>query len=466
MSDLRNEPKVSLAHGEGCPCCTGQAALMVDFRSGKVGTGSDVKAGQDKLESEAQQNPLFVDWMREKIFGGKAVEYDRAAADPKTQLEKKFEVEVKDENGKFSYSFRADGVSHELFKTEASENGLKEAGDRLKSLANEKMSQLTQEYKVTFAREGEEVTKAKKDDGKCGFVEAEMLYAKTPTLRQLYAIEEGVRQSQPSQLVSNSDQGIKIYFVDGRPYPQVYGGRWPLGIQINKDKDDKRAFYVTSDGAKMPMTDKDVAEGGDKTRNLKWIVAHELTHNGQANLWDSRLIPEDIINKLGWTVDNIEKDGKVVLQLHFSIAGKSGDHYTQYKENCNGPSAWYRTTSDGTPLNGQGQKAENVSGLRHYSNDEVGADALVKPNTYYFMNPREMLSEGLTSFRYDQNYRQKLLSQSPRLYQAAKEFDNQELAKFYGADSTGLPKVLRLPSGKIVARNAQSEAEVLNFERR
>lgn len=427
------------AHGSACSCCAGDRSYPLADGSAQSSERNDGSEAAQRLRSEWIEKPSA-----------------SPAFDSKTGLD------LASRNGKFVYTYRADGVEHKVAEVEATAAGRQLAEKQIRDLSEQKMADLQKLYKVSFAVEGEPVRRSYTLSAECQTTKGAMVHATTPNLRQLHAIELALKQSQPSQLADGTDKGIKFYFADSRIMPQVYGGRWPLGVHIHADKDGQRAMIITPDGAKTAATDKDAKPG---ERNLKWIVSHELTHNSQDNMWEDAIIPESTVKDLGWSMETIEKDGKVVHQYQFSLHGKYGEFYRNFSKDCASPSAWYRTNENLEPLDKEGGiAAKDLHNAETFTNEEVMERAKTRPMTYYFGNPREMHSEGLTAFRYNTETRRNLLNSSPDLYKNVSKYDHEEIAKFYGVDKHGRSNFLRLPSGEVKRRSPLTELMIKHFE--
>lgn len=457
MPDLSFEN--STRHQSACPCCSGS-----DTRN-FVGKDEDDKIQKQAKDSEQNayndRSTIARDNLLNEWFTSFEVT-DKAAEKRKT-FQDRYDVKIDEKDGKYIYSYRADGKTHELLQSEANEKGLTQAAEKLDLLTKEKISTLEKDFKVTFAEKGEPVARSYRLDADCKRIDGEIVYATTPSLRLLHATELALQQSQPSQLTFDGKDGLKISIADGRPVPQIYGGRWPLGYQKPGYDGKKPSVIVTLDGSKLPATEKDTSPDG---RNLKWVMSHEFTHNSQNNNWEDGLIPKDVLSKLGWSADHIMKDGKAIHQWQFAVHGKKGEFYGHLRADCKSPSVWFLSKEDTTPIDKNGNEVKSLSEAPHFSNEEMMQRTKVKPNTYYFMNPREMHSEGLTGFKFSKESRAQLLKDSPQLYDTAKEYDQQELNHFYGKDRQGNPKMLRMPDGKIVPRSNMAERAIKYFEGR
>lgn len=460
MSERDFEPTNS-AHPSMCPCCSGQLSSRFYADSDRAkDPGGDTKESTRK--NDIAQNAGDQDAVRQNLVNDFLASNDNAANRSRENFADRNDITVEESNGKYKYSYQADGKRHELIETDASPNGLATAQKQLDSLSKEKIESLESRFKVKFTAAGQPTGEEQRFNDDCSPATGKMLYSKTPSLRQLHAIDLALQNSQPSQLMKNSNEGVNITFVDGRPMAQVYGGRWPLGYHRGAEDGKRAELVITQDGAKLAATDKDAEPNA---RNLKWTVSHEIIHNSQQNAWGKRFVlPKPVLEQLGWTAQHIEKDGKVLLQWEYALHGKNGEFFSHMRSDCKSPSVWYLAKEDTTPLNADGQVVEKIHQAKTFTNEEVMDRANVRPNTYYFGNALEMHAEGLTGFRYSRDSRLKLLKESPQLYDTVKKYDQEELGRVYGNDSAGKANMVRMPNGEIVTRSNMAERAIRHFE--
>ncbi|MFA6211540.1 MAG: hypothetical protein WCT03_13260 [Candidatus Obscuribacterales bacterium] len=380
--------------------------------------------------------------------------------------QERFGLKVRTLNGTSQAFYRAGGKDNIVISRDASSTG--EATEQpkvdVRELLQAEIRQVEDTYKVRFAQPGELVEKQITVGSDCKTILGEPIFAKQPTFSDVFAMRTALEHSSPSQLTSDGKSGIKAYFLDKNLYSaSVYGDKPALAAYISEDKNKQIAMYITPEGQKLPPTTLDALDSPDRT--LDFTIEHELTHNSQRNQWPNYpFLPDKLPEAMGWKAFNrIENGAKVVFEA-YSLKGKSGESFTNSPISCGENTAW---------LGRKGQKyitadeagTENRGEAKHFSNDEVAANAVVKPATYYFPNPREMFSEGLTSFRHSAESRRRLLDASPKLYEVVENYDNAEIDKFYGGSESGERKFVRSLSGAVVPRNSPAGAEVDAFEK-
>ena len=333
----------------------------------------------------------------------------------------------------------------------------------LEKIVNDRIKAIESEYKVKFATPGETVEKERlQNPTTCRPERGEMIHAKLPTLPGLYGIAEGLKHSSPSQFAADGVTGAKIYILDRKYMPNIYGNKEVLGV-YKQDKDRRPALYMTPAGMALPPTEADRLAVG-APRNLAWGITHELTHNSQKNNWPDYPTPETTA-KFGWrTTSFVNKAGETLMQTD-QLVGKKGELFMNGQDDCHSASTWYLTNDERQPLDENGKVVEKIKDAKQFTNEEIMDRAEVRPFTYYFMNPREMLSEALTAYRTGPDTRAKLLNSSPQLYKVTEEYDRGEIEKFYGKNADGLSNKVRLPDGTVVDRQESSLGSIADFEK-
>lgn len=429
------------------------AGEQIEFASAFSQTEATVIRTLSPVEKDASETSV----------SGKGAE--KTADEIREDLQKRFGVQMREVNGVTQVYFRAGGKDNVLFTTDSSDAGLAEAGRKLQGAVEAKMQELTKNYKVEFGKEGEDVEPAIIVRSNCDEDRGDMIHAKQPTLPQLFGLEEGLKRSRPSQLTDTGKQGTKIYFLDAQILPPVYEGDPVMGLHREKDKDGKRAIYVTPEGGAIPPTKSDAESPDDET--LDWMFIHEFSHNSQQNYWQYGVTPDAVAHNLGWAVnrsllaDN-DFSGK---RPYWMLEGKDkGEYYAHGSDKCGEDTVWYKVDAQGHPLNAQGKRVLEIKHAQQFSGDEVAARARVKPITDYFAAPHEMAAEGLTAYRGGRESRARLMRESPALYEAIKGLDETEIKKFYGVDASGKSRLVRTPEGYVVMREPATERSIASFE--
>ncbi len=319
-----------------------------------------------------------------------------------------------------------------------------------------KMGSLERDYRIHFAKQGETVERVETDQPDCTVQRRDMVYARLPDLPELKAIEQALMRSWPSQLTADGKDGVKIYFLDRQIVPAATEGRPTRGMFIRADKDGHRALYITPDGAKATPT---ANEGTEPRWSLTWIIMHELTHNGQTNVFGYGEISEEIAHAMGWQ----QVDPYIPETAFLRLRGKNGELYAHARAHCAEPPAWFTTDREGRPVDAAGQ-VSSIQDAAHITGKQLMDLASIRPATFYFVNPLEMLAEALTAYRAGRESRNRLRHESPTLYAVVHNYDQQELSIFYGTNADGASNTMRSPDGFVVARNPASESALALFE--
>ena len=380
--------------------------------------------------------------------------------------QKKYGLSVRVRDDQVEAFFRAGGKDNVVASTtlEDAANGTK-AKAKLDRLIDGQMQTLERQYKVTFARPGEKAGQQETAKADCTTEYGQAIRAHKPTFGDLYATREALAHSQPSQLNVDGTKGIKLYFMD-KPFftKPAYGNKPALALYESSGPNGEIAMLITPDAEKLPVSAKDAAD--PQARNLAYIIEHELTHNSQNNMWDSFAGEQDkVAAQFGWETNVIANANHGTFFGGDLLKGSNGVGYINSRPQCGVDTAWM-AIKDHHPLDAQGRPVDTTDRARKFTNDQVAADAQVKPLTYYFPNPKEMFSEGLANFRNGRASRERELNLSPALYAVVSRHDQKEIAKYYGVDASGHSKFIRNADGLIVARTPAAEAELARFEQR
>lgn len=378
----------------------------------------------------------------------------KPSPDSITAFQQKTGVDVTEKDGKYEYRLSGNSKGDVLFTTEASDKGLDAGGKKLKELVEEKVKSIKNEYRVTFAREGDDVVKqwVRKDD--CSYAQGKMIKARDPMLKELVGVEAALERSQPSN-VTPDGKGAKIHFL------------------TEKKSDDAQAAYHIRDGGSSQiyfdpgMTEqKPILETDSEAlkRNIQYsieaITVHEFAHAGQRNMdWSVPVKEEKFARETGWASYEDPK----THEREFLIRGKNGEFYKRGQDHCTEGAVWALADSSGQLLGPDKKVAATFKDAKTFSADEVKQNAVVKPPTDYFANPLEMYAEGIMMFRLGQSQREALLKQSPEMYKSVKSFDQDEVNKIYGVVN-GAAKYIRSPKGLLVHNTESNRKQVADFE--
>lgn len=372
-----------------------------------------------------------------------------------SEAQQKFGLQVRTAEGKTEFYYRAGGQDHVVLISDQGDSGVKT--QELEPILQREMRDLESKYKIKFAVPGEFVDTQVSQGSDCKTHRGEQIRAVQPKFTDVYAMREALEHSTPSQLATDGDGGIKVYFLDKNLLPKpVYGDKPALGVYIPEDKDKLPAVYVTPEGSRLPPTLKDVTEANG--RNLAYVIEHELIHNSQRNLWAGYpRVPAGLPETFGWSP--LQGDSN----LFYGLKGNNGEKYFNMPMGCGQNTAWV-AIKDQQMIGNNGQLVLELEQAKRFTYDEVRGNAVVLPPTYYFSNPKEMFAEGLTNFRTNIESRLRLYRVSPVLYDVVKKHDEQEIDRFYGRSVFGYSQYVRALNGAVVPRTSPQAKEVEAFE--
>ncbi|MBS1957783.1 MAG: hypothetical protein JST89_26595, partial [Cyanobacteria bacterium SZAS-4] len=164
--------------------------------------------------------------------------------------------------------------------------------------------------------------------------------------------------------------------------------------------------------------------------------------------------------KLGW----LPYEDPRTHETKWIFTGKKDELYRRDQDHCKDTFKWCACGKHGELENDKGAEVPTVKDAKQFTLDQVRDLAQVKPATRYFVNPLEMFAEGGMKYRINEKRRQELLEESPRLYDAVKEHDQQEVNMRYGTENSGAPKYIRLVSGVLVKNTEEARKEIQEFE--
>ena len=417
--------------------------------------GNDPETGQsiESQRSQARRNQTNQEGSQPQNQTPALIEQKAESFRIQGDLNERFGVRVRQDEDGYEFYFRAGGKDNVVLETPESNAALRGAGLRLENLASEKIETLEKDYGVTFMNPGVTEIRVNKPGDEGFYRTGDFARSMKPNYPQIFALEEALKRSTPSQ------KGVKFSFLDRRTELPSYGDKPTLGF-YQADRGGAPCFYVTPAGAKLAPTLFDNPEV--PRRSLQWCIMHELTHNSQKNMWGNTIAPDSISYKMGWR----DYGGKLHGGRSLSFMGNGGELFGHGSDSFDQPTMWFARNFRGEPVNSRGKSVSKISDAQHFTNEEVMEKAMVPPFTYYFKNPTEMLSEGLTAFRHGGTVRKELLDDSPRLYQVVKNYDQEEIDKYFGTDLHDRSKFVRDISGEVILTDPNVIARIREFENR
>jgi len=365
------------------------------------------------------------------------------------------------DKNEIAYKLPANGKVQELFRTPATEAGLAQGEKQLQTLARQEEQNISADFKVTFAAQGDVVGKVR-ETAYSTPTNVDML-ARDPELYELAGVRAALEKSGPSNFGQDNKTGVKFYFLRDKIIQSlnslatfqldqnkaatiyVWPGMATLGRATEADLTDKEK--------KLPFTD------GSRPESVQSAIVHELGHNQFAKLaystpkavydgtTDLTAKGVALYNQMGWQRRRDEKDS----DYNWFLVGKSkddnGQPATYLPSNSNGLEwSFKRWRLDGGAVNANGKvgPADKVQSL---SLDQMNKEAVVPLPTSYFENPEEEYAESVKMFRLSQESRTALRETSPTIYKIVEQNDQIEINRAYGTDSSGRPLMVRDVNG-------------------
>ncbi len=379
--------------------------------------------------------------------------------DPSAEFGKKHALDVTTSNGKYVFSLKLNGSDKELFKTDATQKGLDDAEKEVAKLVEKKQKDLETNLNVAFSTAGEDVIKQWIEKPDCTWERGPMVTARAPRLAELYGIEAALNKAQPSHLNKDGSKGLKFYFLT----ETYYKNDPALAYFIREDKDKRPAIYFDPNGTNnKPITEVDAKRSGKNYLNsIEALTQHEIFHNAQHNMgWDKYDVKDRFARMIGW----LPYEDPKTHETKWIFKGKKDDLYRREQDNCKDPTKWCACHSGGELVNDKGKEVDKVKDAQQFTRDAIQDLALVRPSTWYFVNPVEMFAEGGMKYRLNEETRAELLTESPKLYDAVKIHDQEEIDKYRGVDGQARSNFIRMPDGTLAKNSGENAKTVQEFE--
>ena len=376
-----------------------------------------------------------------------------------TTFQDQHAVDVTLKGTTYEYKISVKGKDLVLFTTDASPKGLDEAEQKLAKLVQDKQDELTKTFKVSFSKEGDDVILQWIEKADCTWERGPMVKARPPQLLELHGIEAALYRSQPSQLDTTGQEGVKFHFLKDN----YYKDQPVLAYFVRNDKDGKPSIYFEPGANKnKPATEEDANRfKRHHLFSIEALTLHELAHHHQKKMgWYDAADKEKLSKSIGW-IPFVDPKTK---ETDWLFKGKQGELYRRGKDHCKDKHVWVKCNTDGEPLDDKDNPVAKFKDAKQYTSNEVTDKALVPPISYYFVNPVEMFAEGLMMLRLDKTRREELLKKSPVLFEAAKEQDQKEINLNFGTNQDGTARHIRNENGLSVEKNAANRELVEDFE--
>ncbi len=349
-----------------------------------------------------------------------------------------FELEARGND--FVYGMQVGGKKLELIRTPATEKGLREAEEQLKELVRQEAINLEKTYKISIAQQGEPVDyqRSSSDSPKSDHI----VLARAPELFDLYGVRAALEKS-PSSASGRDGQGLKFFWLNEKVITEI----GPYAT-FQTDQNGRGSVYIWPAAREIKhATEDDLTESQRKIsyytreREVSWqsIILHELGHNTADKLgYEKKSSVNEIVSELsaageklaediGWVKRrDVENSGEDWLLVGKSV-DDNGKPATFVPDHNNiFFSSYLRWRADGGAVNAKGKVVPAHEGQK-LSEQEMMAEALVTPPTFYFDNPAELYAEGMKLYRLGDSARSHLQKVSPKLYEIVKRDNQREI---------------------------------------
>jgi len=312
---------------------------------------------------------------------------------------------------------------------------------------------ISDKYGVKFAKPGEK--KDMNPPPEAGFdgPKAPPAIAGVPTVAELETLNK-VLQNTPHEDYRN----MKMWFI--RPDENENDA---LGMYLNADTTGHKGCACHGSGVKrnngdmmvLPMARQETKG----VQGLEGTLYHELGHHEQFNRYSTSLVGEGpmtpdakkLMEDLGWQYSARHKQ--------YLLRDENRGLWKLEQPKNEGEQPTWRWVGGERPKDGQ----------RRLDSDEMRERAAVKPITNYFDNPGENHAEALAMFRIGVNDkpeggRQYLATESPKLYDVMKNYDQKIINDKFGKNPDGSPRMVRDLDGRVVENTEAVRARIQRQE--
>ena len=382
-------------------------------------------------------------------------------------FEEKHKINISNSNGTLTYSLDAHGRRGVLFKTDASEYGLREAEFKLNSLVSARQKQIEQRYAVKFATPGDIVDHQRPTED--SQTRSHLVFAVQPELYQVEGLLSGLEKSGPTSFAVGAHD-MKIYFLsdkavldkaghasyqnDRAGVPSIY-----FFPSINEVSKATEADLLNADRRK-PHSDK------SRPETIEGVVMHQMGHHQFVKMGYQNSVDGEIFqSNIGW-LRNRDWNS---YRTQWLLLGKDTDSdgtnssYIPSIDATTGATTWIRTKPDGGGVDSRGRKVPIVQAER-LSSEQIRDRALIKPPTLNFNSPEDEYAESVRMHRLSESSRRDLIRSSPFIYDQVKANDQKEIDDKYGKKTDGTSKYLRAPNGHLVDNDDVNRMQVQSFE--
>lgn len=445
----------------------------MDCPNGTIDAAQDARS---KCAKPEENQSLFPDLFGDQVAADKTKPKGKGILDrvPDANLQKSIDafskqhkIDVSQSNGWLTYSLDAHGKSGVLFKTDASEYGLREAEIRLNTLVASRQKQIEQRYAVKFALPGDIVDYQRQTDD--AVARPKLIHAVQPELYQLEGLMSGLEKSGPTSFAVGA-QDMKIYFLADKVVLDKPGH---ASYQNDRGGLPSIYFFPSINEVSKP-TDADLSAAdrkksyADKTRpqTIESIAMHQMGHHQFFKMGYQNSVEGEVFqSQMGW----VRNRDWSTIKTPWLILGKDTDtdgtnaSYFPNIDATTGATTWVRTKPDGGGVDSRGRRVPIVQAER-LTSEQMRDKALMKPPTLNFNSPEDEYAESIRMHRLAETSRRDLIRSSPFIYDQVKTNDQKEIDEKYGKQTDGTSKFLRAAAGQLVPNDDLNRLQIQTFE--
>lgn len=316
----------------------------------------------------------------------------------------------------------------------------KDVESELKKWQDAKINELQTKFNVEFSRDG----KSDKASGRA-------VDLRSPRLNELVALQAALERSGPALRTGDGSPLLIQFGVQ----PAFVTERVPAFLDT-KDNGQKAVFF-------QPQIEK------LNFKQIRETALHEIAHNEQSTLLrDNPALLEQFNDAQGFRKVT-DAEGTTRWQLK----DKNGNYWAWFGQNeADSKGQWVRVNEQNQFLKPKTRPQDkdvvtnNLKEAQKIKTEELRKIAFVRPISEYFVNSSEAGAEALAHFRGTEVERRQLYLESPKLYEAAKKFDQAQLDEDpnYGKNLDGSSKYIRSTEGAIVENTPANRAALIKFE--
>jgi hypothetical protein len=368
----------------------------------------------------------------------------------KNAIEKKYGVYSRVVKDTQTYYANIDGIKKDLLSVSKNNENLPDVEKQLHSMIETREKIMEDKYGVRIIRDGQ-LTGLDTVKGS----ERTPISARQPKFEELAAVERGFEKSAVSlrDHSKTPNQEVVINFLDqhylkgASAFYTNDDGKPTISIEPIDD-DDNKHIPATELGAEK------LAENGGRdwtTHTLEALLEHEIGHHALFESdWDNPLTKQTIARSCGWLP---YKDAQ--SQTKWMVQTANGEFYKPLK-NYLRPESWMRCDENGHAIDKNKRVIPDSKAIVYTERDVDNMPRLRFVGHY--PNPDEYLADGIKFFRLNQESRENLIDDDPRLYAAVKLLDQKEIDKSFG------PGFIRDLDGNVIRTTREAEDSIKRLE--